>query len=157
MSVAQKNPIPPTHRRRKRAGVSALQSAMMHLVQTRALLKAPLDRNPQADIAMLLNSLLLEVDQAIGNITVDCRKRGYAEVDDILRDVQERVETTHARRSKNAREHQAGNKRTRVQFENAADQHHHAYSPAQHQHPRYGEKMPRSSFIPSMPFEEPLL
>lgn len=123
-TIAQKAPvpipIPITPRMRRRAGVQQITSSLMHLVQSRHSLTTTLERNPMADTAMLLTSLLAPINLCLDTVLRDCRSRGYPEVDEIYESVVASVHETHERRSQNARYHQENNKRKREQYERDA-------------------------------------
>src|SRR5688572_14155506 len=98
-------------RQRRRAGIQQITSLLMHEAQVKHSLATTLERNPMADTAMLLTSLLAPVTRCIDDVLLDCRSRGYPEVDDIYKAVTTSVRETHERRSQNAKFHQEKNKR----------------------------------------------
>lgn len=124
-AVAQKAPassispqsVQSQDRKRRRAGIQQITSLLMHEAQVQHSLMTTLERNPMADTAMLLTSLLAPVNQCIEAVVLDCRSRGYPEVDEIHKAVVTSVRETHERRSQNAKFHQEKNKRKREKFE----------------------------------------
>jgi hypothetical protein len=156
--MAQKAPASElvTPRMRRRAGIHHIHSTLMHLVQLELNLTSVLEKNPMADTAMLVTSLLNPVHTALETILGDCRQRGYPEVQEIYRDVRNSVHETHRCRSDNAKKHQEKKKRERAEFEAVAAAAA-TMPPAKHHRPLVSMKAPRSALAQTRHFEEPLI